>query len=58
MTDPEDRFCAAVSPDAQPCNFPATVHCNKCNKWFCDEHAENEECHACMLAPGDEGGEA
>ena len=41
----------------EPCDYPATVHCAKCDKWFCDAHAEDEELHPCMLRPVDEGGE-
>jgi len=52
-----ERLCQAVSPDDEPCDSPATVHCPKCGRWFCDAHAEDEEWHPCMLPPGDEGGE-
>jgi hypothetical protein len=56
--DDLDRLCQAVSPTDEPCDYPATVHCAKCGRWFCDAHAEDEEWHSCMLQPGDEGGEA
>ncbi len=25
-----ERLCQAVSPNDEPCDFPATVHCAKC----------------------------
>ena len=53
-----ERLCQAISPNDEPCDYPATVHCAKCGRWFCDAHAEDEEWHPCMLPPGDEGGEA
>ena len=53
-----ERPCQAVSPNDEPCDYPATVHCAKCGRWFCDAHAEDDEWHPCMLPPGDEGGEA
>src|SRR5882757_5960878 len=53
-----ERFCQAVSPNDEPCDSPATVHCAKCGRWFCDAHAEDKEWHPCMLPPGDEGAEA
>lgn len=38
-----ERACQAVSPDGDTYNFiPATVHCPKCNEWFCQAHAEDE----------------
>ena len=55
--DPE-RLCQGLSPDDEPCNYPATVHCATCSRWFCDIHAEDEEWHPCTLPPGEEGGEA
>lgn len=53
-----ERSCQAVSPNDEPCDFPATVHCTSCGRWFCDAHAEDVEWHPCMLPPGEEGGEA
>jgi hypothetical protein len=53
-----ERLCQGVSPKDEPCDYPATVHCATCGRWFCDAHAENEEWHPCVLTPGDEGGEA
>ena len=50
--------CQGVSPNDEPCDYPATVPCATCSKWFCDAHAEDEEWHPCMLPPGEEGGEA
>ena len=49
-----ERLCQAVSPNDEPCDYPATVHCAKCGRWFCDAHAEDEEWHPCMLPVGDE----
>ena len=56
-TEQPERLCQAVSPNDEPCDSPATVHCEDCGRWFCDAHAEDEEWHTCMLSPGDEGGE-
>jgi hypothetical protein len=42
----------AVSPNDEPCDYPATVHCAKCGRWFCDAHAEDEEWHPCMPQRG------
>jgi hypothetical protein len=53
-----ERLCQGVSPNDEPCDYPATVHCETCRRWFCDAHAEDEEWHPCMLLPGEEGGEA
>jgi hypothetical protein len=53
-----ERLCQAVSPNYEPCDYPATVHCAKCGGWFCGAHAEDEEGHPCMLRRGDEGGDA
>jgi len=38
-----ERLCQAVSPNDEPCDYPATVHCATCGRWFCDAHAEDEE---------------
>ncbi len=57
MEEEVQRLCQAVSPNDEPCDYPATVHCRKCGRWFCDAHAQDEEWHPCMLPPGDEGGE-
>lgn len=43
-----ERECQGAAPNERPCNLAATVHCNKCDLWFCDIHAEDEERHACM----------
>lgn len=53
-----ERLCQGVSPTDEVCDYPATVRCPKCGKWFCDAHAEDDEWHPCMMEPGDEGGEA
>ncbi len=52
-----ESWCQGVSPNDEPCDDPATMHCATCGRWFCDAHAENEEWHSCALAPGEEGGE-
>jgi hypothetical protein len=44
----DERLCQAVSPNDEPCGFPATVHCATCGRWFCDAHAEDQEWHSCM----------
>jgi hypothetical protein len=46
-----ERLCQGVSPNDEPCDYPATVHCATCRRWFCDAHAEDEEWHPCMLPP-------
>jgi hypothetical protein len=53
-----ERLCQGVSSSQEGCNYPATVHCPTCKRWFCDAHAEDEAWHSCVLEPGDEGGEA
>lgn len=53
-----ERLCQGVSTNDEPCDFPASVRCPTCNRWFCDAHAEDEEWHSCMVGPGEEGGEA
>jgi len=45
------RLCQGVSPRYGDCNYPATIHCAMCNKWFCDAHAEDKHWHPCMM-PG------
>ena len=52
------RTCQAVSPMDDPCNGLARFYCERCGQWFCEVHADDESWHACVLAPGDEGGEA
>src|ERR1700747_297179 len=47
-----ERLCQAVSPNDEPCDFPAIVHCAKCGSWFCDAHAEDKEWHSGVLPPG------
>jgi hypothetical protein len=49
--------CQAVSPMDEPCDVSATYHCEKCRRWFCAAHAEDEAWHTCMLEGGEEGGE-
>lgn len=51
-----EPICQAVSPECEQCTQPATVHCTKCGKWFCDAHAEDEEWHSCRLSPGEQRG--
>jgi hypothetical protein len=51
-------FCQAVSTMDEPCNSAATFHCGICGRWFCATHAGDDNWHTCVLAPGDEGGEA
>jgi hypothetical protein len=53
-----EQLCQGVSPNDEPCGYPATVHCPTCKRWFCDAHAEEEEWHSGMREPGEEGGEA
>jgi hypothetical protein len=42
------RLCQGVSPNDEPCNYPATVHCPTCKRWFCDAHAEDKAWHSCV----------
>ena len=53
-----ERTCQAVSPMDDPWNDLAGFYCERCGQWFCEVHADDESWHACVLAPGDEGGEA
>ena len=53
-----ERLCQGESPNDESCDYPATVHCARCWRWFCDARVEDEEWHSCMLRPGEEGGEA
>jgi len=53
-----ERTCQAVSPMDDPCNGLARLYCERCGQWFCEVHADDESWHACVLPPGDEGGEA
>jgi hypothetical protein len=53
-----ERLCQGVSPNDEPCGYPATVHCPTCKRWFCDAHAEDEDWHSCVREPREEGGEA
>jgi hypothetical protein len=53
-----ERLCQGVSPGDEPCDYPATVHCSTCSRWFCEAHAQDEVWHTCVLSFGDEGGEA
>jgi hypothetical protein len=46
-----ERLRQGVSPNDEPCDYPATVHCATRRRWFCDAHAEDAECHPCMLPP-------
>ena len=31
----------AMSPNDEPCDYPATVHCAKCGRWFGDARAKD-----------------
>ena len=53
-----ERLCQGVSPGDEPCDYPATVHCSTCSRWFCEAHAGDEVWHTCVLSVGEEGGEA
>jgi hypothetical protein len=41
----------------RPCIATVTTRCEKCDQWFCAEHAGDDEWHACVLHEGDIGGE-
>lgn len=49
--------CDAVSRLDEPCNASAAVFCDKCERWFCSAHAQDDQWHTCTLDPGDVGGE-
>jgi len=52
--------CAGVSRLDEPCSSSATVFCDRCERWFCAEHAQDDEWHACAHEHGeldDIGGE-
>jgi len=53
-----ERLCQGVSSSGEQCDYPATVHCPACKKWFCDAHAEDETWHSCLLELGGKAGEA
>ena len=53
-----ERLCQGASPKDEPCDYPATVHCPTCKRWFCDAHAEEKAWHSCVLDSGEESGEA
>jgi hypothetical protein len=49
--------CEAVSHLDEPCNQPATLFCERCERWFCAAHGQDDQWHPCQLDPGEEGGE-
>jgi hypothetical protein len=49
--------CEAVFRLVEACNLSAAVFCEKCERWFCSAHAQDDLWHACVLDPGEEGGE-
>jgi len=49
--------CEGVSRLDEPCNEAASVFCDKCERWFCSAHAQDEDWHSCGIEPGEEGGE-
>jgi hypothetical protein len=49
--------CEAVSRLDEPCNQSAAIFCDKCERWFCAAHMQDDQWHACHLEPGEEGGE-
>jgi hypothetical protein len=49
--------CEGVSRLDEPCNQSAAIFCERCKRWFCAAHAEDDEWHACVVELGDEGGE-
>ncbi len=42
-----ERVC--VSRYGERCTCEATVHCPKCQRWFCDAHGEDEKWHHCAF---------
>jgi len=49
--------CQAISHLDEPCNQAASIFCDRCERWFCAAHAQDDEWHPCGLEPGEEGGE-
>ncbi|GAC1637279.1 MAG: hypothetical protein NVS9B14_17100 [Candidatus Acidiferrum sp.] len=49
--------CQAVSSMDEPCDEAASVFCDRCERWFCAAHFEDEDWHTCGVEPGEEGGE-
>jgi hypothetical protein len=49
--------CEALSHLDEYCHQPAFIFCDQCDRWFCAAHAQDDHWHACLLAPGEEGGE-
>jgi hypothetical protein len=52
------HVCQALSHLYDPCTAPGAKHCEKCDQWFCEAHAADDERHVCVLEEGDIGGEA
>ena len=53
----EKPSCEGVSRLDEPCNQASSFLCDRCERWFCAAHAQDEEWHSCGIEPGDEGGE-
>ena len=49
--------CDGVSRLDEPCNETAAIFCDRCERWFCAAHAQDDQWHACHVEPGEEGGE-
>jgi hypothetical protein len=51
------QACQGVSLLDEPCHEAAGIFCDRCERWFCAAHAQDEAWHVCGVEPGDEGGE-
>jgi len=49
--------CDGISRFDEPCSEPATAFCDKCSRWFCAAHAQDELWHPCIAEASDDGGE-
>ena len=49
--------CEGVSILDEPCNDAASVFCDRCERWFCAAHIQDEEWHTCGIELQEEGGE-
>jgi hypothetical protein len=54
--DGPERPCQGVSAKDERCDYPATVHCPACGRWFCDAHSEEIDWHSCLSQSKEDNG--